>query len=163
MIPVQVEVIPNQEDRIRKAIRKRKGCTIIARKVHGGPHSLLLRNPYAKRYREAKMGDPVRLPFRHLDLVQNLHHKGGFLPLIAAALAPIIGGVAGGLIEKEIAGSGLSHFSGKPWWHGSGVAKNHQLCTVEKRGNGLYLNPWKGGSDIVGNLLTDVHNKYHKH
>ena len=38
MIPVQVEVIPNQEDRIRKAIRKRKGCTIIARKVHGGPH-----------------------------------------------------------------------------------------------------------------------------
>ena len=106
MIPVQVEVIPNQEDRIQKSIRKQKGCTIIARKVHGGPHSLVLRMPYARRYAEAKMGGPVRLPFRHQDLVSNLHHKGGFLPLIAAALAPIIGGVAGGLIEKEIAGSG---------------------------------------------------------
>ena len=147
MIPVQVEVIPNQEDRIRKAIRKRKGCTIIARKVHGGPHSLLLRMPYARRYGEAKMGNPVRLPFRHQDLVANLHHKGGFLPLIAAALAPIIGGVAGGLIEKEIAGSGLCRFSGKPWWHGSGVAKKMpELYTIEKHGNGLYLNPWKGGS-----------------
>ena len=93
------------------------------------------------------MGDPVRLPFRHQDLIANLHHKGGFLPLIAAALAPIIGGVAGGLIEKEIAGSGLSRFSGKPWWHGSGVAKKMpQLYSIEKHGSGLYLNPWKGGS-----------------
>ena len=148
MIPVQLEVIPNQEDRIRKAIRKQLGCKIATKKVHEGPHSLLLRNPYAKRYHNAKMGQTVVLPFRHADLVKNLHHKGGFLPLIAAALAPIIGGVAGGLIEKEIAGSGVSRFSEKPWWHGSGLAKTQQLCTVEKRGGGLYLNPWKGGSGI---------------
>jgi len=167
MIPVQVEVLPNQEGRIQKALRKEKGCTIIARKVHGGPHSLLLRNPYAKRYHEAKMGHPVRLPFRHKDLVQNLHHKGGFLPLIAAVLAPIIGGVAGGLIEKEIAGSGLSRFSGKPWWHGSGVAsrkkKKPELYSIEKHGNGLYLNPWKGGSGVFQTLMKDVHRKMCKH
>ena len=137
MIPVQLEVMPNQEDRIRKALRKEKGCTIFARKVHGGRHSLLLRNPYARRYHEAKMGHPVRLPFRHQDLVHNLHHRGGFLPLIAAALAPILGAVAGGLIEKEIAGSGIR--SVKPW-----NRKKPKLYSIEKHGTGLYLNPWKG-------------------
>ena len=28
------------------------------------------------------------------------NHKGGFLPLLAAALAPVLGGVIGGVIEK---------------------------------------------------------------
>ena len=54
-----------------------------------------------------------------------MKHKGGFLPLLAAALAPIIGGVAGGLIEKEIAGSGI--YSNK-----------------KKSGSGMYLNPFMG-------------------
>ena len=59
--------------------------------------------------------------------MENMRHKGGFLPLIAAALAPIIGGIAGGFIEKEIAGSRLP-----------------KLYTVEKCGQGLKLNPWVG-------------------
>ena len=128
MMPVQLEVIPNQEKKIRKALGKQKGCTINVKRLNNGPHSLLLRGKYAKRYRDAKMGSEVRLPFRHQDLVNNMKHKGGFLPLIAAALAPVIGGVAGGLIEREIAGSGIH---------------DPKLYTLQKRGTGLYLNPYK--------------------
>lgn len=154
---VQLEVMPNQEGKIRKALKKEKGCTIFAKKVgHGGPHSLLLRNPYARRYHEAKMGHPVKLPFRHQDLIQNLHHKGGFLPLLLAALAPIIGGVAGGLIEKEIGGSGIR--SGKSS-HGTKkrriTKKKPELYSLEKHGSGLYLNPWKGSGLYL--------NPYHGH
>ena len=76
------------------------------------------------------MGDPVRLPFRHQELVANLHHKGGFLPLIAAALARIIVGVAGRLIEKEIAGSGWSRFSGKSWFGSSFPAHTRILFII---------------------------------
>ena len=152
MIPVQLEVLPNQEGKIRKAFQKGKSCSIHTKKVRAGPHSLVLRNPYAKRYQEAPMGQSVKLPFRHEDLIRNLHHKGGFLPLLFAALAPIIGGVAGGLIEKEIAGSGLARFSKNLLRHGGGGVKKSKkksttnkskLFTLEKRGSGLYLNPWK--------------------
>ena len=68
---------------------------------------MLLTQPQLKRYHKAKHGTSVALPFQYKHLVTNLHHKGGFLPLIAAALAPIIGGIAGGLIEKGISGSGF--------------------------------------------------------
>ena len=145
MLPVQVEVAPNQEDKIRKALVKQKGCNVKVRKVPHGPHSLLLRNMYAKRYNNAPNGHSVSLPFRHQDLIHNMKHKGGFLPLIAAALAPVIGGVAGGLIEREIAGSGLRR-GGRPWWHGGNIGKKKtaKLYSIEKRGTGLYLNPWQG-------------------
>ena len=116
MIPMHVEVAPNQEKKIHNALRKQKGCILKVRKVAHGPHSLLLRNVYAKRYTGTPNGQSVSLPFRHEDLVRNMRHKGGFLPLIAAALAPIIGGVAGGLIEKEIAGSGFKS-NDRLWQH----------------------------------------------
>ena len=144
MLPVQVEVAPNQETKIRKALRKQRGCNLRVRKVPHGPHSLLLRNMYAKRYNNAPNGHSVSLTFRHEDLIHNMKHKGGFLPLIAAALAPIIGGVAGGLIEKEIAGSGFRS-NGRPWWHGGKIGQKKQmLYSMEKCGKGLYLAPWKG-------------------
>ena len=61
-----------------------------------------------------------------------MKHKGGFLPLLAAALAPVIGGVVGGLIEKEIAGSGIYH------------KKRRRKKKDKKRGSGMYLNPYMG-------------------
>ena len=146
MIPVQLEVSPNQEKKLQTALRREKGCRLKVVKVPDGPHSMVMRNPYAKRYHETPNGRTVILPFSHQDLVRNLHHKGGFLPLIAAALAPIIGGVAGGLIEREIAGSGFRS-SGRPWWHGGKIGqkkkKKPTLYSMEKHGEGLYLAPWK--------------------
>lgn len=146
MIPIALHVKPNQEKRIGKALRKRTGCRINVLKGNDGASELLLADRHLKRYNKASHGTVVSLPFRHEELMKNMRHKGGFIPLIAAALAPIIGGIAGGFIEKEIAGSGLSRLSGKrPWWHGSGVMKkkkNAQLYTIEKCGSGLRLNPW---------------------
>ena len=128
MIPIALHVEPKQEKRIGKALKKRTGCKINVIKGHGGTSKLLLAPRHLRRYNKASHGTAVSLPFRHLELMENMRHKGGFLPLIAAALAPIIGGIAGGFIEKEIAGSGLSK----------------QLYTIEKCGAGLKLNPWVG-------------------
>ena len=126
MIPAALHVEPGQENRIRKAIRKRKGCRIKVRK-HGqiGPHNLLVTTNMLKRYGKAIKGEVVPLQFKHDHLMENMKHSGGFIPLIAAALAPIIGGLAGGLIEKSIAGKGIR----------SGGSRKQD-------GNGLYLNPW---------------------
>ena len=145
MIQHSFVIEPNQETRIRRAWRHKKGCRIKVKKVAGGGNGELLVTPeHLVKYGKASNGSTIGLPFKHEELKENMKHKGGFLPLILAALAPIIGGVAGGLIEKEIAGSGLSRFSRtKPWWHGGNVPK---LYTVEKRGNGMFLNPWMGPS-----------------
>ena len=73
------------------------------------------------------------------------------MPLLLAALAPVVGGVAGGLIEKEIAGSGIRDWKGKPWWHGG------KVYTLEKKGAGMFLNPWPGppfGGSIKKKLYT---------
>ena len=126
MIPAALHVEPGQENRIRKAIKKRKGCRIKVRKHDQiGPHNMLVTGNMLKRYGKANKGQVVPLQFKHEHLMENMKHSGGFLPLIAAALAPIIGGVAGGLIEKSISGKGI----------GSGGSRKQD-------GNGLYLNPW---------------------
>ena len=145
MIQRSFVIEPNQETRIRRALKSKKGCRIKVKKCAGGNGELLVTPEHLVKYGKASNGSVVGLPFKHEELKENMKHKGGFLPLIAAALAPIIGGVAGGLIEKEIAGSGVNigRFGRtKPWWHGGKVEKPKQLFTIEKRGNGMFLNPW---------------------
>ena len=127
-----------QNAKIRRALRLGKGCRIqVVKKgtsTSGQQHQLLVTPAHVEKYRKASHGSVVSLPFKHEDLKKN--HKGGFLPLIAAALAPIIGGVAGGLIEKEIAGSGI-HTSRS---RGGGGAK--KLYSMERHGSGMILTPW---------------------
>ena len=123
MIPVSMHVEPGQENRIRKAIKNRKGCKIKVRKYdHSGPHHLFVTANMLKRYAKGNKGDIVPLNFKHEHLMGNMK-QGGFIPLIAAALAPVIGGIAGGLIEKSIVGKGIK-------------------SKASQEGNGLYLNPW---------------------
>ena len=122
MTEVTMLVEPAQERRILKALRKGKGCIIKVRKGdrNESPMSsnrdvsakypskgILLLNPSQMiRYQKAS-SDIVPLNFKHSDLKENMKCRGGFLPILAAALAPVLGGVAGGLIEREIAGSGI--------------------------------------------------------
>ena len=127
MIPIALHVEPNQQTKVRRALKKKTGCKIKVKKTNGGTNNLLLGSRHLKQYGKAKNGSVVDLPFKHKELMENMRHKGGFLPLIAAALAPVIGGIAGGIIEKEISGSGLP-----------------KLYTVKKCGKGLKLNPWMG-------------------
>ena len=121
MLPASLHVLPKQEARIKNALRTRRGCRIKVRKASGGPHKLLVRPQHRTRYERAPHGEVLSLPFKHEELLANMHHKGGFLPLIAALLAPVIGGVAGGLIEKEIAGSGIRDYRKRAWWQGGSV------------------------------------------
>ena len=129
-------LLPNQEKRIRRAFHHKKGCQIKVRKGGDANKELLVTPEHLVRFNKAHHGAIVTLPFKHEHLKEN--HKGGFLPLLAAALAPVLGGVIGGVVEKEIAGTGLTVFRGKPVWRGP------KLYTVEKRGSGMFLNPWMG-------------------
>ena len=153
MAEITVLIEPSQERKILKAMRKGKGCNIKVRKAdpnHESPMStnkdmnakypskgiLMLNSSQLKRYQKAPSG-VVSLPFKHTDLKENMNCKGGFLPLLAAALAPVLGGVAGGLIEREIAGSGVKH--PKIVW-----CKNSGAFEVKptKDGQGLHLSTW---------------------
>ena len=137
LIPTPLNPAPNQERKIMRAYNSKKGCRIKVKKV--GPKascrtSMLLTPAQFKKYHSTKAGKIISLPFEHKHLVENMKHRGGFLPLLAAALAPIIGGVAGGLIEKEIAGSGLRHKK----------CKKGKKKKKRKSGSGMYLNPYMG-------------------
>ena len=92
---------------------------------------MLLTPAQFKKYHSSKAGKIISLPSEHKHLVENMKHRGGFLPLLAAAIAPILGGVAGGLIEKEIAGSGIYH-------------EKYKCQKKRKNGSGMYLNPYMG-------------------
>ena len=118
-----------------RAYYKKKGCQIKAKKMGSKAvckSSALLTPAQFKKYHSTKDGKIVSLPFQHKHLMENMKHKGGFLPLLAAAIAPILGGVAGGLIEKEIAGSGLEE------------CKCRKKTKKRKSGSGMYLNPYMG-------------------
>ena len=154
MIPTTLFVEPNQEKRIRLALQKRKGCRIKTRKIvsNGNYNGLLkgemlLTQSQWKKYHKAKAGETVALPFLHKHLEKNMHHKGGFLSLILAALAPILGGVAGGLIERGIAGAGL-HPPKLVWCKKTTKQSTPVAFEIKSaaRGNGLYLSPWTGHS-----------------
>ena len=131
-----------------KAYQKRRGCRINVRKGAATSHhrgEMLLTPQQWTKYQATTHGKSFNISFKHEELVANMKHKGGFLPLIAAALAPIIGGVAGGLIEREIAGSGiykkkkLSSKMKKP--RGSKMYLN---AYKKKSSRGMYLSPkWK--------------------
>lgn len=147
MIPITVFVKPNQENKIRNSLRNGKGCSIQVLKPDGRQSAtqgeMLVTPSQWKKYTKARVGQTISLPFQHEHLQQNMHHKGGFLPLLAAALIPLISGVAGGLIEKGIAGSGLH-----PPKLIFGKKKTRSPSTVFQidpaHGEGLYLSPWKG-------------------
>ena len=144
MIPTQLYLEPGQEKRIMKAFRSKKGCQIKARKGAAATHyhgEMLLTPQQWLKYQKATNGKTIRIPFEHKHLVENMNHKGGFLPLIAAALAPVIGGIAGGLIERKIAGSGI----GKGMYLNpyTKKGKGMYLNPYYKKGKGMYLNPYK--------------------
>ena len=132
MIPSSLHILPEQERKILSALHKRKGCHIKVKKKRagGGTDRMLLTPGHIKKYQKAAQGSVVSLPFQHKHLVENSHHKGGFLPLLAALLGPILGGVAGGLIGRGI----------------SLKKKKKKKKRKTRTGHGMYLNPYHSGS-----------------
>ena len=93
---------------------------------------LILSPSQEEKYLRAPVNSDVRIPFTHANLHQNTQHSGGFIPLILAALAS---SVAGGLIERGIAGAGIHKFL----WH----TGNHAY-QLSPSGKGIHLTPWRG-------------------
>lgn len=108
MIPASFHLFPGQERKFTSALQKRRGCRVNVLKKNGGKAKFLIANRHFKKFANAPAGSVVSLPFKHEELMDNMKHSGGFLPLLAAALAPVLGGVAGGLIERGISGTGCS-------------------------------------------------------
>ncbi len=172
--PHSLLIEPEQESRIGSALRKRKGCIIKVRKMQDGELSpmastkdctraskgtLHLTPLQVNKLNGAPPGTVVPLRFHDKHLQENLKHSGGFLPLLAAALVPLISSVAGGLIERKIAGRGLSSPAAAAGgsddvtlvWHKDakerdGGGKKPVTFSIHPHadGSGLYLRPWKG-------------------
>ena len=123
--PKTLVIEPRQEKRIKNALKKKTGCVIKVRKPRSeNDHSemaqtqdfsgtsaskgvLHLTPEHLEKYNRAEPGTSVPLKFENHHLQENLRHKGGFIGILAAILAPIIGGVASGLIERKIAGGNV--------------------------------------------------------
>lgn len=134
MIPASFHLFPGQERKFTSALQKRRGCRVNVLKKNGGKAKFLIANRHFKKFTNAPAGSVVSLPFKHEELMDNMRHSGGFLPLLAAALAPVLGGVAGGLIERGIAGAGCSICSKTKIKKSKKKKKN--------QGSGMRLNPY---------------------
>ena len=139
-----LRITSNQEKRLISALKSGTGCVIKIYKANENAENvdktifldekanqistarglLHLRPEQISKIDKAKPGSTIALKFSKEDLEYNRRSRGGFIPLLLAALAPVLGGVAGGLIEKEIAGSGLSPppSAGKKRKHAPAVA-----------------------------------------
>ena len=82
---------------------------------------------------------PTKLTFSAGQLRQNLKHTGGFLPLLASALIPVIAGAVGGIVEKEISGGSIPTDRGPVY-----VSRPTGTFSVKPQGEGLYLAPYAG-------------------
>ena len=176
----QYRIGRGQEKKIARACRARRGCyiTLHRKDCSGGDECCrvgrLNLNP-SQRERVEKSAShnekKLDLPFKNGDLERNKSVKGGFIPLIIAAIASSI---AGGLIERGIAGAGIV------WKHRNGASKLKLLkgggihitpyrskkfgaapkggsttttttTTTTTNGTGLYLTPWKKGRGLQKN------------
>ena len=119
---VKLVLLQGQEKRIRRALKKQKGLRLTFKKSDGGggdndggqqqhqqmAGTWLLKPSQWKVYNRAAPNSTFRLTFSAADMAKNINHSGGFLPLLAAILGPIIGGVAGAAVDRAISGAGVS-------------------------------------------------------
>ena len=138
MTVVQLKISPLQDVRIKKAIQRQKGVCIWATPTSEpdgpqvGPWILSDRQLHKLKHSESH---PTKLQFSADQLKQNLKHEGGFLPLLASALIPLVSGVVGGVIEKEISGGSIPSIY---------VSRPTGTVCVKPHREGLYLGPYAG-------------------
>ena len=90
------------------------------------------------KIRKAPVGTHFSFAFSPAQVKANMKHEGGFLPLLAAALIPIVSGIIGGVAEKAIAGSGLKASNHQDFV----LRKKSHMVKLSPRGQGLFLTPY---------------------
>ena len=146
-IPVKVQIVAEQDEKICKAIQNNKGVTIQFSKLDPSTTDknlrfgiLCLTNAQFSKVQKALPGAKFSFLFSKAQVKYNVKHKGGFLGLIAAVAAPLIAGIVGGLTEKAISGRGIKKEVSLPplILHKPKVGS----LKITKYAKGLYLSPY---------------------
>ena len=154
--PTKLNVIANQEDKLKNAVAHQKAVSIklnLDSGGGGGKHTFLLTRGQIAKIERAKLIGKGKVSI-HLSKRQvqvNVKHQGGFLGMLAGlaakALPTLLKGLAGGLVSgavsRVVGGNGLYL-----------VKSGHCVKVEPVKGNGLYLTPHRGGSS---SSLSGVH------
>ena len=155
MIPKRLKVFPGQTTKIRRAIRRHKGCIVsVCNSDEPGSEggTFLLNAKQVSKLDKSPSGHPVKIMLTADQVKKNMEHTGGFLPIIAALLAPVIGSAVGAAVDKAISGKGLS--PGTTLW-----AKKSGTYEIHPHGLGLRLTPYKGEKLSGYGLYLNPHNR----
>ena len=136
--PVQVNVDEKQEDKLKRAIEKHRGVTLVV--TLNGPKNktvLLTKGQIQKMERDSLVGKTCsEIRMSSPQVKANTEHHGGFLWTLASRLAPAI--------LSGIASAAAKNISEKVMRRGRGLylQKNGQCGQVQLvNGGGLYLSP----------------------
>ena len=175
--PLRVHIQQGQEKRFKRAVQNSGGATVrfssLTSTSSPTPNIgiLCLTRQQLVKVQRAPPGTTFTFIFSAAQIRNNVQHKGGFLPLLLAALAPILGGVIGGVAERAIAGSGirLPACDGTVFWK-----RKNRTMKLSSNGSGLFLSPYtvripsKYGSGLFlipppyrGTGITKLRSKQH--
>ena len=147
-VPIRVQFHTDQKKRIHNAVHRQKGVTVHFSSLNGANNShrntgiICLTQHQLAKVRRSPTGSKFSFAFSPAQVKANMKHEGGFLPILAAILAPAITGIIGGLAEKAISGSGL-----KASKHQDIVLhKKSHILKVTPQGKGLFLSPYSNYS-----------------
>ena len=141
MTCVQLKLDDLQDAKIKRAIKNQRGVCVLVTPTQEGDNGenvgqWLLSPRQLKKLHKSDVF-PTKLTFSAAQVKKNLQHTGGFLPLLASALIPIIGSAIGAVVEKEISGGSISP---EPILH----SQPGGCLEISRSGEGLYLSPWPG-------------------
>ena len=168
--PIKVRILPGQESRIHKGLKSNGSITIHfstldSSHLHSTDKSLgyLCFTPsQVAKIQKASPGTNFSFHFSSTQIKRNMQYRGGFLPLLAAFLAPILGGVIGGVAESAIAGKGLS--PSKPFAKASRPLVLHKpqgTLKITSTARGLFLSPYHSQPPrIATGLYLAPHHRY---
>lgn len=144
--PLHVHIHKDQENRLKRAIQNGGGARMhfsSARNSSTSRGILCLTKQQIAKVEKAPEGTSFSFPFSAAQIKANMSHKGGFLSLLAAVLAPLLGGVIGGLAEKAIGGSletAYEHHHQPVIWRKKNLRQG--ALEVRPHGKGLFLTPY---------------------
>ena len=135
--PFQVYVEPSQEKRLKRAIEKSRGATIVISFDEPRNETLLFtKDQIEKIERAGVMGNKISIRMSAPQVKANTEHHGGFLWSLAARLAPAILSGIGSAVASKVTSSILKKGEGLY------LQKNGHCAKVQLvNGGGLYLAP----------------------
>ena len=141
---VNVKISDSQKNKIQKAIKSQTGITIRIDPRDEGEDLLALTKTQINKLSKGK---PVNITLSKTQLKHNLKIEGGFLGALAGLAARALPMVA----SKVLPALGVGALSGlastgvnKMFGDGLYLKRGGKCCSIETKGDGLYLTPYQG-------------------